>query len=189
MTMGIRTLSHTELEDDVEAFATLLQDAVDHGASLGFLAPLQRDTARRYWRSLRDEIAAGKRVLLAGYAGGRLVATGQLALAQWPNAAHRAEVQKVMVDSQMRGLGIGALLMAELHATALRHDRSLIMLATRRGDRPEAFYQRLGYRVAGVIPRSTAGAAGERHDMSFLYLDLAAPADKDEHEAADMEVQ
>ena len=177
MSLHIQSLSAAELEDELVAFTHLLKDAVDSGASLGFLAPLELDVARAYWASLRGELRKGTRLLLAARAAdGRIVGTGQLSLATMPSARHRAELQKLLVDSRVRGTGIGRQLMEALHAEALAHGRSLILLGTRGGGRPEAFYQRLGYRVAGVIPGYTTDASGRRYDSTTYYLDLASSA-------------
>jgi ribosomal protein S18 acetylase RimI-like enzyme len=173
MTLHIQSLSADELVDELSTFIELLVDAVAHGASLGFVAPVPRDAAGRYWLSLRDEVQAGTRLLLVARANGRIVGTGQLALPAWPNARHRAEVQKLVVDGAMRGLGIGQVLMEALHHAALQRGRTLIVLSTRHDGRPQAFYQRLGYRVAGVIPGYSVDATGSRHPTATLYLDLA----------------
>jgi len=138
---------------------------------------------RAYWLSLRGELRQGTRLLLAARdAGGGIVGTGQLVLPALPSSRHRAELQKLVVDSRVRGAGIGRQLMGALHAAALAHDRSLIVLGTRGGGRPEAFYQRLGYRVAGMIPGYTTDGAGRRYDHKSLYIDLAVsgPAGRDE---------
>jgi ribosomal protein S18 acetylase RimI-like enzyme len=174
MSMHIESLCADELVDELATFTDLLVDAVAHGASLGFIAPVPREAARRYWLSLRDDLQAGTRVLLVARAHGRIVGTGQLALPAWPNARHRAEVQKLIVDRDLRSLGIGRRLMEALHDAALSRGRSLILLGTRHGGRPQAFYERLGYRVAGVVPGFSADAAGARHPTATLYLDLAA---------------
>ena len=60
MTMHIQSLSADELVDELATFIELLVDAVAQGASLGFVAPVPRDAARRYWLSLRDEVLAGE---------------------------------------------------------------------------------------------------------------------------------
>lgn len=184
MTMHIQSLSADELVDELATFIELLVDAVAQGASLGFVAPVPRDAARRYWLSLRDEVRAGTRLLLVARGNGRVVGTGQLALPAWPNARHRAEVQKLVVDGAMRGLGIGQELMKALHHAALQRGRTLIVLGTRHGGRPQALYQRLGYRVAGVVPGYSADAAGARHPTATLYLDLAVRAEAAAHAAA-----
>jgi ribosomal protein S18 acetylase RimI-like enzyme len=169
----IERLHWHEIERALGDFVELLRDALDHGASLGFHAPLARDAAGRYWLSLHDEIRAGTRVLFAARAAGRVVGTGQLVLSAFPSARHRAEVHKLVVHSGCRGGGIGRALMEALHGEALAGGRTLIVLGTRTGGRPVAFYQRLGYRVAGVIPRYMTDADGRAHDRTTLYLELA----------------
>jgi len=178
MTLTIHALSADELEVELPAFVHLLEDAVDHGASLGFFAPLDLDAVRAYWLSLRAELRGGTRLLLAARAaGGRIVGTGQLALPPLPSSRHRAELQKLIVDSRVRCAGIGRRLMDALHDAALARDRPLIVLGTRGGGRPEAFYRRLGYRVAGAIPGYTRDGLGGRYVHTTLYLDLHAPVE------------
>jgi acetyltransferase len=175
MPLHIHPSSASELASELAAFVHLLKDAVDHGASLGFFPPLDLGTVRGYWLSLRDELRQGTRVLLvARAADGRIVGTGQIALPTLPSSRHRAEVQKLLVDSRDRGGGIGRRLMEALHEEALARGRTLIVLGTRFGERPEGFYRRLGYREAGVIPGYTIDAAGRRFDRTNFYLDLGA---------------
>ncbi len=171
----VQTLCADDLIEEVGPFVELIQDAVANGASLGFVAPLLREAAQRYWLSLRDEMRAGTRLLLAARWNGRVVGTGQLAMPAWSNARHRAEVQKVIVAGSMRGRGIGQIIMGALHEAALERGRSLILLNTRHGGRPVRFYERLGYRVAGVIPGFSVDAEGRRHGTATLYQELPAP--------------
>jgi ribosomal protein S18 acetylase RimI-like enzyme len=178
MQTTIHTLSAGELEAELAAFVHLLKDAVDHGASLGFFAPLDLDAVRAYWLSLRDDLRRGTRLLLAARAAdGGIVGTGQLVLPPLPSSRHRVELQKLIVDFRVRGSGIGARLMDALHAAALARGRSLIVLGTRSGERPERFYKRLGYRVAGSIPGYTTDGTGRRYVHTTLYLDLHAPVE------------
>ena len=174
MPIGIRPVAPAELESLAPALTDLLRDSVNRGASLGFMPPLAHDEGRAYWLSLRSELQAGSRLLLGAYLDSQLIGSGQLALASWPNAQHRAEIQKLFVASAARGLGIGRSLMVALHDAARLHGRSLLVLGTRHGEAPEKFYKRFGYREAGVIPGYTVGPAGERFDNLTLYRELAA---------------
>jgi GNAT superfamily N-acetyltransferase len=175
MSVVVRSLGAAELEDRVQVLVELLQDAVDAGAGLGFLPPLDLDEARAYWYSLRPELQAGTRVLMVAYLDDRIVGTGQLTNPPWATGRHRAEVQKVMVASAWRGRGVGAALMSALHAWAWQRGRSLVMLNTRRGTPAEAFYTALGYRRVGVVPGYSVGPAGERYDTLQLYQELSFP--------------
>jgi acetyltransferase len=172
MQISIRRISSAELERQLSAFSSLLSESVHAGASLGFLPPLARTESATYWLSLRPELRAGSRILLAAYDDGALVGSGQLALPPWPNARHRAEVQKLIVTAMLKGRGVGGSILAALHAGARERGRSLILLNTRRGEPPESFYKALGYRVAGVIPGYTMGPAGQRVDSVTLYHEL-----------------
>ena len=65
-----------------DTLAALLCDAVDSGASIGFLPPLAVDEARAYWDTVGHALDEGSRVLLASWgAGDRLVGSVQLELA------------------------------------------------------------------------------------------------------------
>ncbi|HEX4469398.1 MAG TPA: GNAT family N-acetyltransferase [Gemmatimonadaceae bacterium] len=169
---SVRRVWPSEIEPLLPAFVELLRETVNDGSPLGFVPPITPTQARDYWLSLRPELYAGSRVLLATFAERRVIGSGQLRLPTVPNGLHRAEVQKVFVSNARRGRGIGRVLMAALHDAARQHGRNLLLLNTRRGGRAEAFYKRLGYREVGVVPGYTMGTAGERHDSTALYRQL-----------------
>lgn len=171
----IRSVAASELDDRVPELARLLVDLVASGFPLGFFAPLSRADAEHYWSSLGAEIRAGSRVLLVASIDDRIVGTGQLAFPRWPNARHRAEVQKLFTTGAVRGRGIGRCLMHALHQTARERGRSLLLLSTREGGYAEGFYRKLGYRVIGTTPGYYMDAAGKRADNVSLYIDLAQP--------------
>jgi GNAT superfamily N-acetyltransferase len=173
----VRVIPATELEDLLPALAELLREAVDGGASLGFLPPLPHHEARRYWLSLRPELRGGSRLLFGAYVADRLAGTGQLALPSWPTARHRAELNKVMVATALRGHGIGRRLLQAIHECARQRGRSLLVLNARRGDPAETFYKQLGYREAGVIPGYMIGPWGEACDNVAMYRPLGAEGD------------
>jgi GNAT superfamily N-acetyltransferase len=173
----VRVVASTELEDLLPALVELLRESVNGGASLGFLPPLPHHEARRYWLSLRPELRGGSRLLFGAYVADRLAGTGQLALPSWPTARHRAELNKVMVATALRGHGIGRGLLQAIHDCAWQRGRSLLVLNARRGDPAETFYKQLGYREAGVIPGYMIGASGETCDNVAMYRPLRAEAD------------
>ena len=170
----VRMIASTELEELLPALVDLLRESVNGGASLGFLPPLTHGECRRYWQSLRAELRGGSRLLFAAYGSDRLVGSGQLALPSWPNARHRAELNKLVVAAALRGHGIGRRLVQAMHDTAWQRGRTLLLLNARRGDPAETFYKRLGYREVGVIPGYSVGSAGEAYDNVAMYRLLRA---------------
>jgi len=150
--------------------AALLEDAVDSGASLGFLPPLRPATAAAYWRTVFVEVEAGSRVLLAARgAEGVIVGSAQLELAMRENGRHRAEVTKVMVLRSARRHGIGRSLMLATEEHARRLGRSTLVLDTRAGDPSERLYASMGWQRVGEIPRFAQSAGGALHATAFYY--------------------
>jgi len=172
--ISIRSVKAADLQEALAPLVGLLIDTVDGGHSMGFLPPLTRAKARRYWLSLRRDLQAGSRVLLVASSGEKIVGTGQLVLSPWSNSPHRAELHKVFVDRSLRGRGIGRTLIASLHDAARERGRSLLVLNTRHGEPAQALYRRLGYREVGILPGWTLGPAGQRYAHVTMYQDLSA---------------
>jgi len=168
----VRRIWPSEIEILMPSLVSALREVVNGTEPLGFMPPITAADAREYWLSLRPELYAGSRVLLAAFAERKLIGSAQLRLPTSPNGRHRAEVQKVFVGDTRRGRGVGRILMASLHDIARQHGRSLLLLNTRRGGRAEEFYKRLGYREVGVVQGYTRGPAGERYDSTSLYHQL-----------------
>lgn len=169
----IKMLSPRELDAALPTFIDLLQESVNEGASLGFHAPLGSRDALEYWESLRPQLASGSRVLLAAYADGRIIGSGQLALAPWANARHRASLEKLFVAGAMRGRGIGKGLIIALEEAAMLRGRTLLLINARRHEPAEVLYKRMGYREFGIIPGYTLTADGLRYDNVCMYRELA----------------
>src|SRR5205807_2728357 len=131
--------------------------------SIGFLPPLENDEAQAYWAGVIAELARGALLLLVAQQAGAVVGTVQLALAQRPNARHRAEVQKLLVHTRARRQGIGQALLAAADDMARQAGRTLLVLDTRAGDPSELLYLKHGYTRAGAIPQYARSASGELH--------------------------
>jgi ribosomal protein S18 acetylase RimI-like enzyme len=172
MSVVIRSLAAPDVAPHRPALVALLRDAVDSGASVGFLPPLGEAEATAYWETVVPALREGSRVLLVaqdpvlGLAG-----AGQLELAARPNASHRAEVAKVMVHRGARRRGIGRALMLALEAEAYRRGRTTLILDTRQGDPSEALYRGVGWTLAGTIPRYARSADGSL-DATAIYYKL-----------------
>ena len=162
-------IASTEIDDLLPALMHLLAEAVNGGASLGFLSPVAPVECRNYWLSLKGELRAGSRLLFGAWVGDRMAGSGQLALPRWSNGRHRAEVNKMMVAAALQGQGIGRRLLTAMHDAARQRGRTLLLLNTRRGDRAERFYSGLGYREAGMIPGYSVGPDGQAYDNLLMY--------------------
>ncbi len=150
--------------------AALLCDAVDSGASIGFLPPLGADEAGAYWDTVRGALDDGSRVLLGSWgAGDLLVGSVQLDLATRANGRHRAEVIRLMVHRAARRHGIGRALMQAVEAEARQRGLSTLVLDTRQGDPSESLYRQLGWTFVGAVPRYAQSADGSLHATAIYY--------------------
>ncbi len=157
------------MQTQLDEFATLLQNVVHAGASIGFLPPLTHADAADYWSGVAGFLPDGDRVLLAAYADDELVGTVQLDLERRPNGNHRGEVMKLMVHTDWRRQGVAQALMAAVERRAEREARTLLVLDTRQGDAAEQLYRRLGYSEAGVIPAYARSADGGLDATIIMY--------------------
>ena len=151
----------------------LLQDAVDSGASVGFLAPLSDDQAHQYWTKVLAQVGEKSRIMLAAVHNGVIVGSVQLELASMPNASHRAEVQKLLVLRSWRRQGTGQALMTAVEQAARQAGRQLLVLDTRLGDAAERLYARMGYRRVDVIPKFALSSVGHLDVTVIFYRDFA----------------
>jgi acetyltransferase len=170
--MNIRTITALEITAALPAFVDLLIDAVDSGASVGYLPPLERGIAVEFWRGVLAEVEAGTRIVIAGYAGGVPVGVVHLALVTKPNAPHRAEVQKLLVHTRHRGQGMARRLVQAAEAEAMAKRRTLLVLDTKKGDAAEGLYEKIGYVRVGEIPGYVINENGEFDPTVVFYKAL-----------------
>ncbi len=156
--------------ESLEQLAELLIDTVENGASVGFLPPLSKDEAAHYWQSALEPGV----VLWAAKLDRAIVGTVQLQLAQKKNAAHRAEIAKLMVHARCRRNGIARALMLAAEERARAENRTLLVLDTRAGDPSNLLYRSLGYVEAGRIPRFARSADGSLSDTVLYYKEVEA---------------
>ena len=168
----IQPANAAEARHSLADLILLLQDAVESGASVGFLPPLAAANALEYWKRVLAAIDEGSRVLLLARENGRVIGTVQLDLAGMPNGSHRAEVMKLMVHRDWRRHGLGRALMMLVEEAARTAGRTLLVLDTRQGDPSEQLYSTIGYTRAGVIPQYARSASGELHTTVFFYKAL-----------------
>jgi acetyltransferase len=150
----------------------VLEDAVDSGASVGFLPPMAEGEARDYWSGILPDVEAGKRLLFAARVDGKVVGTGQLELVMKPNGIHRAEVQKLLVHRAHRGKGIAGQLLDAIETAAREAKRTLLVLDTVQGDTAERLYRKLGWVEVGMIPHFAMSAKGVLDATVVFYKKL-----------------
>ncbi len=148
----IRRLRATEVHAQLDGLAGVLADCVAGGASVSYLAPFSHEQARAAFEAVAVEVERGRRLLLAAFAEGNLVATVQVILALPPNQPHRGEIAKLLVHRSARKRGIAQLLMERAESEARSEGKTLLVLDTVTGDAAERLYTRLGWTRVGVIP-------------------------------------
>ncbi|WP_105532247.1 GNAT family N-acetyltransferase [Solimicrobium silvestre] len=154
----------------------LLQDVVHHGASVGFLAPLEQAEANRYWQGVLADLGRGL-VLWVAEQDGIVVGAIQLALCGRANGMHRADVQKLFVHSLSRGIGISSQLLYALEAFAKQQRRSLLVLDTEAGSLAEKIYQHWNWQRVGEIPGYAASPDGKLISTCYYYKQVALEDD------------
>ncbi|MFF8605998.1 GNAT family N-acetyltransferase [Streptomyces sp. NPDC015346] len=156
-----------------DGLAALLVDAVDGGASLGFLAPLDPAEAASWWREVADEAERGIREVWAAYGtGGEVLGAVTLVRTDRPNGRHRGEIARLIVHRAARGQGLGARLLATAEAHAAAEGLTLLILDTQTDSPAEALYRKAGWTPAGVIPDFAADPTGTLRPTTLYYKQL-----------------
>jgi acetyltransferase len=170
--LSVKRRDATALLSQRETLIDLLLDAVHNGASVGFVLPLTREEAGRYWDGLLPSVADSSRLLWTALDGAGLVGSVQLELATKKNGLNRAEVQKLLVHSRARRGGVGRALMQALEAAALELRRGLLHLDTEARSGAEEFYRALGYTCIGGLPDYACSPQGEWRANAIYYKTL-----------------
>ncbi len=146
----IRPLSASA--NTIAMLGDLLVETVANGGSVGFMHPLDRAIAARFWENGLAAVARGERILLGAWEGDMMVGTVTLLVDCPPNQPHRAEIAKLMTRMSHRGRGVASMLLraAERHAEDL--GRWLLVLDTATDGGASSLYKRLGFQPAGEIP-------------------------------------
>ncbi len=165
----VERLSAEEARPIVPKLAALLQDAVHHGSSVGFLPPLALETAEEYWHEVLNEVEQERRVLLVSSEGEEVTGAVQLALAAKQNGLHRAEVQKLLVHTNFRNRGIARALMNAVEEAARSLGRTTLVLDTEQGSVAERLYERCGYTRSGIIPQYALNTEGSLITTVVFY--------------------
>ena len=171
MTIAIERIGPDTPDAIVDRLATLLEDAVESGATVSFLGGLTHAQATTWWRSLLADLSSRSIVLIARD-GNDVVGTVQMHPAWAPNQPHRGEVAKLLVHRRARRRGIGRALMHDLERRARQDGFRLLMLNTRQGDSAERLYASLGWTCIGEVPDYALDPGGVAHATVLLYKQI-----------------
>jgi GNAT superfamily N-acetyltransferase len=137
---------------EIQGLSDVLIDCVEGGASVSFMLPMSRAKAEAYWHSMAKSVTRGERLVLAAEdAGGTIVGTVTVILAQPENQPHRGDIAKMLVHRRARRQGVGAALLAAAERSALSAGKTLLVLDTASDD-AERLYARQGWQRCGQIP-------------------------------------
>ncbi|MFJ3669967.1 GNAT family N-acetyltransferase [Streptomyces sp. NPDC090106] len=174
--MNVIRLDAGQLTRRIVELADLLVDTVGGGASIGFLAPLDRATAAAWWEGRVTDVAAGSLAVWVAEDGeGRILGTVGLAFPDKPNSRHRAELVKLMVHRDARGHGLGRTLLGTAEEAAAETGVTLLHLDTETGSPAEHLYGRAGWTRVGVIPDYAADPGGVLRGTTLYYKRPTAP--------------
>jgi GNAT superfamily N-acetyltransferase len=169
MTDRIDRLVAAEFDAHVPALAALLVDAVDDGASLGFLSGLGEHEAAAWWRAKSGAVADGSVAVWVARTASGVSGTVSLVHPDKPNARHRAELVKLAVHRSHRGRGLGRRLLQTAEQAAADSGVTLLILDTETASTAETLYASAGWQRYGIVPDYAADPAGILRDCSFFY--------------------
>lgn len=169
---NIEILEIKEIGDYEEGLSLLLEDSVNNGASIGFLAPIKKNEVLNYWREVNHKLTQGNSRLWIAIQEGKILGSVQLSLVSKKNGVHRAEVEKLMVLTLARKQGIATFLMNELENFSREKGLSLLVLDTRAGDVSELLYSKIGFVRVGVIPSFALSSNGNYDGTAIYYKRL-----------------
>ncbi|AFL54614.1 ribosomal protein S18 acetylase RimI-like enzyme [Sinorhizobium fredii] len=170
----IRVLTEKETRVALPALAEVLADCVEGGASVGFMQPFGPQDAVPFWEGIAAAVGRAETVLIVAEVDGRAVGTVQLGVSTMPNQPHRADIKKLLVHRDARGLGLARRLMEKAEAEARKRGRRVLVLDTATGEPAEAIYERFGWLRAGVVPDYALMPDGRYCATTFLYKHLSA---------------
>ncbi|TCN36049.1 GNAT family N-acetyltransferase [Sinorhizobium americanum] len=169
----IHVLTEEETHAALPTLAEILSDCVEGGASVGFMQPFGPEDAVPYWQGVAAAVGRQETVLLVAELDGRAFGTVQLGVATMPNQPHRADIRKLLVHRDARGLGLARRLMDKAEAEAQKRGRRVLVLDTATGEPAEAIYERFGWLRAGAVPDYALMPDGRYCATTFFYKHLA----------------
>jgi len=168
----------------------ILQDCVNEGSSIGFLAPLSKEDAEIYWKQVTELMMKGNLHLFiltsddneaqtspqipstSETKSPTILGTVQLVTIPKVTHLHRAEVIKLMVSSSGRRLGVARRLMSHVEDFARGTGRTMLTLDTATKSPALKMYRSLGWEEWGTCKDYASWPDGSRCDATFFRKDL-----------------
>jgi GNAT superfamily N-acetyltransferase len=147
----------------------VLIDCVEGGASVGFMPPMTREKALKFWRGVAASSARGERLVFIAEDQAGILGTVQLLFAAPENQPHRAVIAKMQVHRRARRRGVGAALLKAAEEAARAHGRTLLVLDTVTGSEGYRLYSAQGWQTVGEIPDYALWPNGELCPTTYFY--------------------
>ena len=171
--MEIVELSADEVRAAAEELGRLLLDAHEAGMALGLAGPLTEAHAREVWVETAARLDSVRRVLLVAREDfGAVVGTVQIVRSESENGRHRAEIQRLAVRADRRGVGIGRALLEAAVQRSRGLGLRLLWLTTHEDTDSDRFYEAVGWTRLGAIPLYSARPDGSLAAGALYYLVL-----------------
>ena len=174
---AIRIAPLTSSPEIRAVLSTLLIETVASGGSVSFMHPLAQHEADAFWQDSLAAADRGERTVLGAFDREDLIATVTLLLNLPPNQPHRAEIAKMMTRLSHRGRGVARALMREAETIAIARGRTLLVLDTAVEDGASWLYERMGFKLSGVIPDFALKPHGGLTGTMIYWKRIGAIAD------------
>lgn len=163
--------------DLLAGLVEVLRDAVQDGASVGFVRVPDVVDAEQWWRRY---LAGGWTWVAVEEVQGttRVAGTVSLRVDQPENAPHRAELTKLLVHRDFRGRGLASRLVTAAEGAAVRAGRTLLVLDTETGSPAEGIYERWGWHRVGTIEGYAVNPDGDVRGTTLFSKVLDEPLDR-----------
>jgi GNAT superfamily N-acetyltransferase len=151
-----------------ESAERILARLLQEGGATGFVAPLVRDKAIAYWKTITQAVGRGQVRLLAAWLDGALVGTLHLGLDLPEDQRHRADIRQVLVSPAHRQRGVARALLQSAERTARVAGLRLLVLEARPDPAAHRLARSLGWQEAGSVPGQLIGG----HSITRFYKPL-----------------
>jgi len=165
----IDRLDANEAAENLSGLGSVLLSCVEGGAGVGFVLPFTQEGAEEFWRSCLPGLEAQSHWLFVARSDGRILGTVMVIFAPQQNGQHRADIAKMLVHRDARGLGLSRQLMDAAENFARDRGKTLLVLDTVTGDTAEKVYPRFGFQKVGVIPDYAVSAHGTLDATTVFY--------------------